>query len=454
MADMDYSSSASASSALSSFRPSAPTTEIPIIYLTTHGVFDVETDDNQIEEDKLNLGLAIPIPEDMTILKYNFVPINVCNYGGSGTIGQKNIPNHIHQLIIMQLDPKTIMARYGFEYFLSGDPETLAFISNFFIEKNLENDLEKYRGHKFIDVPEIYHEVLYDIAILKGLRKETILDLIMNELTDCKVNDTGESDSRLTGIERESIMRGKNVMDGNTMMMKIIHECVKKGVKDIKAEINQYLVKTHKTLEDLRKTHLYPNLIGIPYIFESQKPIFDKFEKKPEVRELMQGIDNVNAYLNHVDDLAKSSYWNISIPSMRIKPRYILNKIFSLQQENEPDGMDWNITMFNPKTGTIKDIFGLNPENKIPETLRKMSLKQILKYLERKGMKTLILIDQTCSVFREFTPDLRRLNVKGNMERKWANTVRKLNEGDTIYGGKRKKHKTKKRKTQKRKKRK
>ena len=139
---------------------------------------------------------------------------------------------------------------------------------------------------------------------------------------------------------------------------------------------------------------------------------------------------------------------------MRIKPRYILNKIFSLQQENEPDGMDWNITMFNPKTGTIKDIFGLNPENKIPETLRKMSLKQILKYLERKGMKTLILIDQTCSVFREFTPDLRRLNVKGNMERKWANTVRKLNEGDTIYGGKRKKHKTKKRKTQKRKKRK
>jgi hypothetical protein len=127
---MDYSESESASL----FTPSSSITEIPILYFSTHGVFDVETDYNQIEEEKTNLGLAIPIPKNMTILKYNFVPINVCNYGGSGTIGQKNIPNYIHQLIIMQLVPKTIMARYGFEYFLSGDPETLAFISDFFLK--------------------------------------------------------------------------------------------------------------------------------------------------------------------------------------------------------------------------------------------------------------------------------------------------------------------------------
>ena len=442
---MDYSSSSASASGSAA---SAPTTEIPILYFSTHGVFDVETDVNQIEEEKTSLGLAIPIPRDMTILKYNFVPINVCNYGGSGTIGPNNIPNYIHERIIQQLNPEIIMARYGFEYFLRGDLETNTVISS----SGLGDSLEKYRRSKFIDLPlEEYYNVLDEVAILKGLSKETILHETMSELNDCEINDTTTSDIKLSEIERKSVMRGNNVMRGNSMMMKIIDECVKKGVKDIKAELNQYLVKTYKALEDLRKTKLYPRLLETALSHKYQKEITDTFEKEPEVRELIEGINNVMAYLNHVDDLAKSSHWNISIPNKSGKARYILNKTFSLQPENTPDGMDWNITMFNPKTGIVEDIFGLKEENKTPGTLRKMTLKYILEHLNSIGMKTVILIDQTCSVFREYTPDSRRLNVAPIVERKWANIVRKLNEGDTIYGGKRKKHKTKKQKTKKRK---
>jgi hypothetical protein len=439
---MDYSSEETNPSS-SAFRPSAafrPSTEIPILYFSTHGVFDVETDINQIEEEQTSLGLAIPIPRDMTILKYNFVPINVCNYGGSGKIGEKNISNYVHELISMQLDPAIIMARYGFESFLLRNSE----ITNSII---LNSGLEHYRHSKFIDVPSEFYKLLYYVAESQGLEQETILDKIMSELNDCKVNDDATNDSELSEIERESIMRGDNVRSKNTMMMKIIDECVKKGVKDIKAELNLTLKECKRQLEDLRKTHLYPSLSGIPYDFESQKPFVKKFNENPEVKYLMEKINNASAYFNHIDDLAKLSNWNISIPNMSGNPRYILNKTFSLYPDNAPDGLDWNITMFKLKTGTqVEDIFGLKPENKIPGTLRKMTLKYILEYLDSIGMKTVILIDQTCSVFREFTPDLRRVDVEGIVERKWANTVRKLNEGNTIYGGKRKKHKTKKRK--------
>jgi hypothetical protein len=471
------------------FRPptAAPTTEIPILYFSTHGVFDVETDVNQIEEEQSSLGLAIPIPRNMTILKYNFVPINVCNYGGIGTIGQKNIPNSIHELISTQLDPATIMARYGFESFLLGDSErTNSIILNSGLEQY------KYKGSKFIDVPLEFYKLLYDVAQSQGLEEETILDKIMSELNDCKVNDIATSDSELSEIEIESIMRGNNVRSKNAMMMKIIDECVKKGVKDLKAELKEDLVKGNKALENLHKKILHPRLLGTALSHKGQKEIINTFNKEPEVRTLKQGINDVKAYLNHIDDLAKSSHWNISIPNKSGKARYILNKTFTLQPENKRDGIDWNITMFNPKTGTrvedtrvedtplqdtpvedtpvedtpvedtplqdtpvedtrVEDIFGLKEENKIPGTLRKMTLKYILEHLNDLGMKTVILLDQTCSVFREFTPDLRRVNVEGNVERKWANTVRKLNEGDTIYGGKRKKHKTKKHKTKKRK---
>jgi len=466
---MDYSSeetnpSSAAFRPSSAFRPptAAATTEIPILYFSTHGVFDVETDVNQIEEEQTSLGLAIPIPRDMTILKYNFVPINVCNYGGTGKNGQKNIPNYIHQLISTQLDPATIMARYGFESFLLGDSER---INSIILNSGLEQ--YKYKGSKFIDVPLEFYKLLYDVAQSQGLEQETIFDKIMSEIKDCEVNDTTKSDSELSEIEIESIMRGDNVRSKNTMIMKIIDECVKKGVKDLKAELKEELIKGNTALENLHKKILHPRLLGTALSHKGQKEIINTFNKEPEVKELKQDINNVKAYLNHVDDLAKLSHWNISIPNKSGKVRYILNKTFSLQPENTPDGLDWNITMFNPKTGTrvedkpvedrpvedtrVEDIFGLKEENKTPGTLRKMTLKYILEHLNDLGMKTVILLDQTCSVFREFTPDLRRLNVEGNVERKWANTVRKLNEGDTIYGGKRKKHKTKKRKTQKRK---
>jgi septum formation inhibitor MinC len=64
-------------------------------------------------------------------------------------------------------------------------------------------------------------------------------------------------------------------------------------------------------------------------------------------------------------------------------------------------------------------------------------------------MKTVILLDQTCSVFREITPENVRRDVAPIVERKWANTVKQLlDEGRTIYGGKRKKlKKTKNTKT-------
>jgi len=434
----DYYSSASASA-------SAPTTEIPILYFSTHGVFDVETDDNHTEEkeEQANLGLAIPIPRDMTILKYNFVPINVCNYGGSGKIGHKNIPNYIHKRIIEQLDPATIMARYGFEYFLSEDERANSIILN--------SGLEEYRHHKFIDVPIEFYGLLYHVAQLQGLEQETILDKIISELNDCKINDTAISGSKLSEIEIESIMRCDNVIEKNAIMMKIIDECVEEGVKYLKPELIQGLAETYEALKKLRETILLPRLNGKALSHKDQKEITDTFEKEPEVKKLKDSINNVTAYLNHVDDLKKPSHWNISIPNKSGKPRYILNKLFSLQPDNTPDGMDWNITMFKPKTGIVKDIFELKKENKDSGTLRRMTLKQILSYLERKGMKTVILIDQTCSVFREFTPDFRRIDVDHRTERRWANTVRKLNEGDTIYGGKHKKHKTKKRKTKKQK---
>jgi hypothetical protein len=376
---MDYSSSA-----FRSLEASAPTTEIPIIYITTHGMYDVPTYDNGVEEDLESLDLNFEIPFDMTIIKFNFVPINVCNYGGTGTIGTNNVADYIHHLISEQLDPRKLN-----------------------------------------------------------------LDLIMSELNDCKVNDTVTSDSKLTEKERESVMRGNNVMSGNSMMMRIIDECVKKGGKDVKNEIDSELVNMKKKLFNLRKIYLNPELNGIPLDFESQKPIIARFNQNPEVEFLMKRISNAQAFINHVDDLETLGNWKISIPNKSGRPRYILDKIYSLEKENEPNGMDWNITMYKPKTGTLEDIFGLKEENRIPATLRKMTLGYILRHLYKNGMKTVILLDQTCSVFREITPENVRRDVAPIVERKWANTVKQLlDEGRTIYGGKRKKlKKTKNTKT-------
>jgi hypothetical protein len=337
---MDYSSSASSSSSSSS----APNPEVPIIYISTHGMYDVPTDKNAIEEDSDTLDLQFEIPLDMTILKFNFVPINVCNYGGTGTIGTNNVADYIHHLISRQLNPKN-----------------------------------------------------------------PILDL--------------------------------------DLMMKIIEECVKKGGKDVKEEIKLHLDGMTKKLEDLRITYLYPQLTGVANDFESQKPIIAKFNEIPEVSDLMKSINNARAYFYHVDDLEKLSRWNISIPNKSGKPRYILDKIYSLQEENEPKGMDWNITMYKPITGTVEDIFVKKVGNEIPGTLRKMTLGYILSYMNRIDMKTVILLDQTCSVFREITPQNARRDVDSRTERRWTNTVKDLlEEGDTIYGGKRKKQKTKKNK--------
>jgi len=438
---MDHSSSASSASASASgFRSvEGSTDEIPIIYFSTHGVFDVFTDDKKTEIDKTFLGLATEIPKDMTILKFNFVPINICNYGGSGTIELENVANRIHHLISTQLRPEIIMARHGFEYFLHEDPETIAFISS----SGLIDSLEKYRDSAFINVPGQFYEVLYHVAKSHGLRQETILDEIMNELNDCEVNDTTTSNSELTGIEAESVMRGNNVMSGNNMMIQIINECVKIAVKPIKAEVIQHFNECSKDLKNLREKDLYPRLKGIPEYETRYADITATFNETPQVKGLIQSIQHATAYINHVDDLENN--WNISIPNKSHKSRYILNKTFSLFGHNTPNGMDWNITMFRPKTGDVVDILGLKPENQMPGGLRRITTSEILEYLQSIGVKTVILLDETCSTLREITHNGSRRNVEERLSNRWAIQIKKLNaNGFAIYGGKRKKNKNRK----------
>jgi hypothetical protein len=218
----------------------------------------------------------------MTILKFNFVPINVCNYGGNGTIGEKNIPNYIHRLISTQLRPEIIMARYGFEYFLSGDERANSIIHNSGLSDSLEE--YNYKGSEFIDVPEKFYELLYYVAQSQGLEQATILDSIMSEL-----NDTATSDSELTEPEKESVIRD------NSMMIKIIDECVKKPAKDLKKELILSLKGGEKELEKLRKIYLYPQLElnNVPNDTQSQKPYEDEFGKIEEVRNLKEKINHM-----------------------------------------------------------------------------------------------------------------------------------------------------------------
>ena len=439
----------------------AATNEIPILYLATHGVFDVRTDDKQVEVDPIYLSLPIEIPRDMTILKFNFVPINVCNYGGSGdNVFTTNVADYVHHVISDQLNPEIIMARKGFEYFLLGDSKTTRVIVN----SGLRDSLEEYRGRKFIDVPlDQFHKVLYDVAISQGLSEAIVLDTIMNELHDSEVNDSATRDNELTGREKESVMRGNNIKRRNAMMMQIIDESVKKAVKHIKGEVTQSLTADERKLERLRENYLHPRLRTIPEYETRYADSVAIFNETDLVSGLMQGINNAKAYINKVDDLAKSSNWNISIPNKSGKPRYILNKTFVLQPQDKTNGLDWNITMFKPKTGIVEDIFtGLNPENKKPDTDRKMTLSEILAYLHSVGVKTVILLDETCSGFRAIMPDESISNVDARTAMRWANRIKYLNERDyAMYGGKRKKNKkhrntkiskntkTKKQKTQK-----
>ena len=504
----------STSSVFSQVLSSEPTAEIPILYFTTHGVFDVSTGDDKLEEDAQNLGLAIEIPMDMTILKFNFVPINVCNYGGSGKLGPKNVADYVHQNIRMQLQPKIIMARYSFEYFLNENSKTTNMISIPAISQpaisrpaisrpaisrsemhrpaisrsemhrsemhrseihrsemhrsemhrsemhqlSLRDDVKSYKT--FIEVPPKYHEPLYNFAKSQGLIEETILDKIMSELNDCKIDDNNTMDIiELLEIERESIMRGKNVMRHDTMMMKIIDECVKDAVKHIITEVTQYRIELEKQLKVLHITYLHPELTKSALAHKDQKNVIDTFNKRPDVIVLMQNIGDTTEYINRVNDLEKLSHWKISIPNKSYKPRYILNKTFVLYKDNKTNGLDWTITMFKPKTDTIEDVFtGLNPDNNKPETIRRMTLKEILSHLNRINVKTVILIDETCSVFHEITPSNSRVDPDNRSARRWANTVKRLNDDDDIiYGGKPKKHKNtktkklKNRKTQKRK---
>ena len=437
----------------SEFRPpiAARTTEIPIIYLTTHGSFNVKTDGNGIEINPDDyLGLPTTFPEDMTILKFNFVPINVCNYGGTGVIGTKNIADKLHHLISIQLDPRNLMARYGFEYFLSRDEIANEIIGGSFFRKSLE----KYRGEDFIDVDPKFYGLLYDVAHAHGLEEGTVLDSIMSELNDCLVNDNATSESKLTKSEKESIMRGQMVMNHKNMIMKIIDECVKKPAKDLKAELELELEKGEIKLEELRETSLFPELTKTrtAQIHTSQKPFVNTFKKDKEVSDLMGKIDSVKAYINHVDD---GEAWSISIPNKSGITRRILNKEYSLGSTNVTNGFDWTISKFNPKPPTtLEDLFNtreIKPGNEETGTFRTLTTLELLMYLNRIGVKTVILVDQTCSVFSEILPDGRMRYPNPMSERRWAYEINKrLSENPyTIYGGKRKKHKTKKLKTQK-----
>jgi len=445
---MDHSSSASSSG----FRPqiAARTTEIPIIYLTTHGSYNVKTHGDGIEINPDDyLGLPTMFPEDMTILKFNFVPINVCNYGGTGVIGTKNIADKLHRLISIQLDPRNLMARYGFEYFLSRDEIANGIIGGSFFR----NSLEKYRGEDFIDVDPKFYGLLYDVARAHGHEEGTILDSIMSELNDCLVNDNATSESKLTESEKESIMRGNNVLNHKNMIMKIIDECVKEPAKDLKKELELDLEEGgERKMKELRETYLHPQLelneVANDHI--SQKPFVDEFDKREEVSNLMGKMELVKAYIRHVDD---GEPWSISIPNKSGITRRILNKEYSLGPTNITNGFDWTITMFNPnkrdtagRLGTVKDLFNtdeIKPGNKTTGTFRTLTTLELLMYLNKIGVKTVILVDQTCSVFGEISPDGRMRYPEPMSERRWTYEINKRCSENpyTIYGGKRKKHK-------------
>jgi hypothetical protein len=375
-----------------------------IVYATTHGQYVVPTT-KDIEIDSVGLSNVIEIPYDMKFSKYNLIPVGICNY----TAGI-SIPDKIHEYIFHNLNPHLLMARYGFKYLQSGDPSI-----NTILEQNhgLRTMLENC--HTFRSVPTKYYDLLIDITEKNlGRNLETILDETIN----------GED---------------------NTIIIDIIDEIVKPLSEQIKENIEEILSEYEKEYQKLRNTDPvlgpYDDAVRKRTILESDemfKKAVKTFNNKPNIDNLLGNIEDATNYINHANDL-KDSNWNVSVPNKG--NRYIFNKSYSLDATEDTAGLDWNITYYNPKTGEITDLFtSLKEENKTPGKKRTLTLHDIITHLNEIGIKNVLFIDQTCSVFKDLSSENNTIYMANRVQsRKWTNTIKKLvarQDVNVIYGGK------------------
>jgi len=390
--------------------------ETAIVYLATHGNYNVPTYKNEfgqdIEIDPVGLVPRFKIPDNMTVLKYNLVPIGICNYVGLG-----NTPEEIHHNIMQHLQPDSLMARYGFNYFLGKDPELEQFLRN----SGVFEELEKCRT--FSDVPVYLYSILKHIATVNGHNENTILDEGIQGLND-----------------------NKNVIRGNNIIMEIINESIQPILDKIKKDIVKDIIDYKIKLEELRRTDpelsRLDNLVSTSRIQKHDpkiKKAITRFYNRKDVQDIKTSIDNSNDYIRHVDDLSKTKNWNISIPNGR--DRLLFEKIYTVETTENPNGIDWNITLFDPKIGTTESLFtGLKPINRILNTDRSMNLSEVIEYLGRIGVKNVILIDETCSVFRSLDENSETEIPTPHDVRRWTNIFKKLNQTGTVfYGGKKNK---------------
>ena len=378
-----------------------------IIYATTHGQYVVPTRED-VEIDSQGLSNLIEIPPDMTFSKYNLIPVGICNY-----TGDTQILDEIHNYIYHNLNPHLLMARYGFKYLKSGDPNINTILENY---PKVRTVLEKYQTFKL--VPTSYYELLVNIAEQNlGRNIETILDETIN----------GED---------------------NTIIMDIIDDMVKPLSENVKNSIERILREHEREYQQLRNKDPdlgpYDDAVRKRIILESDerfKKAVKTFNSKPYIVELLSHIEDATNYINHFDDLQDSN-WNVSVPNGG--PRYIFNKSYSLGATEDTAGLDWNITYYNPKTDEMTELFtSLKEENKTPGKRRTLTLHDIMTHLNEIGIKNVLFIDQTCSVFEDLSSENNTIYVANQLQsRRWTNTIKKLvarQDVNVIYGGKKKK---------------
>jgi hypothetical protein len=403
-------------SAVSSIQQMRRPPETAIVYFTTHGNYRIPIYKNELGEDKeidtVGLVPRIEIPDSMTVLKYNLVPIGICNY-----VGSENTPQEIHRNIMQYLLPDSLMARYGFNYFLSENPE----LDKYLRDNGVFEELEKYRT--FSEVPIHLYSILEHIATVNGHNKNTILEESIQSLND-----------------------NEDVIHGNNIIMEIINESVQPIVDKIKQERVVEISENEIKLERLRRTD--SELSALDSLVRSSRmqrhdPRFKKaendFHKRDDIENIQLDIDDAKDYLRHVDDLSKTKNWNISIPNGR--ERLLFDKFYSVDKTENPNGVDWDITLFDPKMGTIQSLFtGLKPENKTPNTERSMNLSEVITYLGRIGVKNVILIDESCNALVCLDENGETYMATPHEGRRWTNIFKNLNRtGAVFYGGKKKK---------------
>ena len=391
--------------------PPSPTA---IVYATTHGQYIVPTI-KDIEIDSVGLSNVIEIPPDMKFSKYNLIPVGICNY-----TGDMQIPDKIHEYIFHNLNPHLLMARYCFKYLQSGDPSINTIIKD---NPGLETMLEKC--DTFRSVPTEYYDILIYIAEKNfGRNLETILDETIN----------GED---------------------NTIIMDIIDEIVKPLSEQIKEKLEDILKEHKKEYYQLRNEDPelgpYDDAVRKRLVLESDerfKTSVKTFNSKPYIKELLGRIEDANNYISHGNDLKDN--WNISVPNSNKGKRYIFNKSYSLGKTEDTAGFDWNIIYYNPKNpnGEITELFtSLKEGNETPGKKRTLTLHDIITYLDNIGIKNVLFIDQTCSVFKDWAGEDNKIYMANQIQsRKWTNTIKKLvarKDLNVIYGGKKRKYRKK-----------